>query len=52
MHNEGIVNIAAYIEEFDLNHDGAIDYEEFMRMLLPKDLRFKTVEGQRADAPS
>lgn len=33
--------IQKYIEEYDLDHDGMINYEEFLRMLLPKNLKFK-----------
>jgi Ca2+-binding EF-hand superfamily protein len=33
--------IQKYLEEFDADGDGQINYEEFMRMLLPKDLKFK-----------
>lgn len=28
--------IAKYIREYDINKDGMIDYEEFLRMLMPK----------------
>jgi len=33
--------VASYIAEYDLNGDGVIDYEEFMKMLLPKDTKYK-----------
>jgi calmodulin len=33
--------LASYIAEYDLNGDGVIDYEEFMKMLLPKDTKYK-----------
>jgi len=33
--------IARYLSEFDRNSDGRIDYEEFMRMVLPSDLRIR-----------
>ena len=39
MHGEPPEKVAAYIGEFDTNGDGSIDYEEFMRMLLPKDVK-------------
>ena len=32
---------AKYLAEFDRDNDGKIDYEEFMRMVLPKDLRIR-----------
>ncbi len=41
MKNESPEKIAKYIEEYDIDKDGTISYEEFMRMLLPKDLKFK-----------
>jgi len=33
--------VRKYMDEFDADHDGTIDYEEFMRMVLPKDLKYK-----------
>lgn len=33
--------IKKYMDEFDLDGDGLIDYEEFLRMVMPKSLRFK-----------
>lgn len=33
--------VASYIADYDLDGDGMIDYEEFMRMVLPKDLKIK-----------
>lgn len=33
--------IDQYVAEFDRDGDGKIDYEEFMRMVLPKDLRIR-----------
>lgn len=33
--------IKKYVSEFDRDNDGRIDYEEFMRMVLPKDLRIR-----------
>jgi calcium-dependent protein kinase len=33
--------IEKYIAEFDLNKDGNIDYEEFLRMLLPKNIKVR-----------
>jgi Ca2+-binding EF-hand superfamily protein len=33
--------INRYLAEFDTDHNGSIDYEEFMRMLLPKDLKYR-----------
>jgi hypothetical protein len=36
MKHEPPERIVKYIEEYDLDKDGTINYEEFMRMLLPK----------------
>eukprot|EP01138_Halocafeteria_seosinensis_P011538 gb/GECG01011786.1/.p1 GENE.gb/GECG01011786.1/~~gb/GECG01011786.1/.p1 ORF type:complete len:496 (+),score=75.49 gb/GECG01011786.1/:1-1488(+) len=36
--------IEEYIKEFDRDGDGVIDYEEFIRMVLPKDVRIKPAE--------
>ena len=39
--DEPVDKIEKYIAEFDLNKDGNIDYEEFLRMLLPKNIKFR-----------
>jgi Ca2+-binding EF-hand superfamily protein len=31
------------VAEYDLDGDGAVSYEEFIRMLIPPDLDFKTI---------
>ena len=41
MKNESEEKIASYISEYDKDGDGTINYEEFMRMLLPKSAAFK-----------
>ena len=33
--------IKKYVEEYDIDKDGMINYEEFLRMLLPKNLKFR-----------
>lgn len=41
---DGADAITRYIAEWDRDSDGRISYEEFVRMLLPKDLKFKMVK--------
>lgn len=41
MKHESPETVRKYIDEYDIDKDGMIDYEEFMRMVLPKDLKFK-----------
>ena len=43
--DEPIARIEKYIAEFDINKDGFIDYEEFLRMLLPKNLKVRQTGG-------
>ena len=43
--DEPIEKIEKYIAEYDLNKDGFIDYEEFLRMLLPKNLKVRVAGG-------
>lgn len=38
---EPLDQIEKYIKEFDTDGDGTINYEEFMRMLLPKDMKYQ-----------
>ena len=39
--NASLDSAKAYIAEYDRDGDGSIDYEEFMRMLLPKDAKVR-----------
>mmetsp|Transcript_48967 Transcript_48967/g.136224 ORF Transcript_48967/g.136224 Transcript_48967/m.136224 type:complete len:315 (-) Transcript_48967:524-1468(-) len=41
MKDQSREQVKKWLDEYDLNKDGKIDYEEFMRMVLPKDLKFK-----------
>jgi len=36
--------IEKYIAEYDTDKDGTINYEEFLRMLLPKTLKFRVTK--------
>lgn len=41
--DDGADAIRRYMQEYDLDSDGRINYEEFIRMLLPRDMRFTMV---------
>ncbi len=41
MKHEAPDKVAAWIDEFDIDKDGRLSYMEFMKMLLPKDMKYK-----------
>lgn len=45
MKDEDPAKIEAYIKEYDTDKDGTINYEEFLRMMLPKNLKFKVTKA-------
>lgn len=51
-HTPAQAEVQKMLDEFDTNKDGTIDYEEFIRMLLPSDVKFSIAKSGSASGES